>query len=305
MRDVMRRLGAFLFVLLLALPAWAQTNTQADKLKTEADAAMDGLRYSDALSGYQRAYELSHDARFLYNMGRALGALGRYPEAVERLERFRLDASDALRARVPQLDQIIADFAHKVTTIAIRANVAGARVLVRDEAVGVTPIAELRVNAGHATIEVSATDYETQRREVDLPGGDRKEITFDLVKSTPHGIVVVRSTPSASTLFIDGSARGATPFEASLDPGAHALLLAHDGFRKLATSVVIERGARRELDLRLDKNPSIFTRWWFWTIVSVAVIGAGVTLGAVCVTTTACESSPDSGTIAPGKVRGP
>ena len=295
----------FAFIAFGVSTAHAQTSPQVDKLRVAADDAMDNLRYAEALDGYQQAYAASHEPRFLYNMGRALGALGRYPEAVEKLERFRLDAPETLRARVPQLEQLIADFKRHVSTISIHANVAGARVLVRDKAVGAAPISELRVNSGSAVIEVSAEDYDTQKREVNLAEGGAQDFSFTLVKAGPTGIVVVRSTPGATSVLIDGASRGATPLEASLFPGSHMLVLTRDGYRKLSTSVVIDRGVRRELDLRLEKSPSIFTRWWFWTIVSAVVIGTGVTLGAVCVTTTTCERSADVGSIAPGKVRGP
>jgi len=91
---------AFAMAIAAPMQAWAQ-KVDVEKLKAQADEAMDNLRYADALDGYQKAYATSHDPRFLYNMGRALGALTQYPEAVEKLERFKLDAPPDLRARVP------------------------------------------------------------------------------------------------------------------------------------------------------------------------------------------------------------
>jgi sulfur carrier protein ThiS len=278
----------------------SQLSRDSEKLKVAADEAMDNLRYAEALDGYTKAYAISHDARFLYNMGRALGALGQYPEAVNQLERFRLDAPADLKSRVPQLEQLITDFKRHVSTLTIKCNVTAARVLVREKAVGQTPLAELKLNAGPAVVEVDADGYATQRQQVTLPEGDSIELVFDLVKASPLGILVVRSTPAATSVFVDGKGLGGTPLETSLMPGPHVLLLGRDGYRDLTTSAVIERGRRRELDLRLEKTPSVLTRWWFWTVVGV-VIASGVAIGIAATT----ERPADMGTIPPYQVRGP
>lgn len=287
--------------------ALAQTQVEVDKLKIAADEAMDNLRYGEALDGYQKAYAISHEPRFLYNMGRSLGALGRYPEAVAKLERFRVDASADLRARIP-VEQIIADFKKHVSTLNVHCAVAGARVVVRDQVVGQTPLGDVQLNAGPATIEVSANDYVTQRRQVDLPASSSLDVTFELVRAAPTGILVVRSTPPATTIMIDGKGGfGGAPLETSVLPGSHALLLTRDGYRDLATSAVVERGLRREIDLSLEKTPGIFARWWFWTIVGVVVVSAVTvaTVFAVCSMPAQCERSPDVGTIPPFQGHGP
>jgi len=298
------------FVLVAAAPARAlaqQESANVAKLKASGDTAMDNLRYADAFDAYNQAYAVSHDPRFLYNMGRALGALGRYPAAVKQLERFRRLAPADLKARVPQLDQLIADFEKHVSTVAIRCNVVGARVLLRQREVGNTPLEDQEVDAGPATIEVDADGYEPMRKQVELPGGGTVEVAFDLVKATPTGILAIRSTPPATSVLVDGRGLGGTPLETSLLPGSHALLLSRDGYRDLATHAVVERGVRRELDFHLEKTPSVLTRWWFWTIVGVVVAGAvaGTVTAVTCAQTTACERSADFGSIFPQQVRGP
>lgn len=297
------RLRVFLLVAfwtVFAPTAHAQSKGDADKLKVAADAAMDNLHYAEALDGYTKAYAISHDPRFLYNMGRALGALGQYPEAVNQLERFRLEAPTELKARVPQLEQLITDFKRHVSTLTIKCNVAGSRVLVRDKAVGQTPLGDLQLDAGPAVVEVDADGYTSQSRQVTLPEGNSLELVFDLVKVSPLGVLIVRSVPAATSVLVDGRGLGGTPLETSVMPGPHALLLARDGYRDLAVSALVERGQRRELDLRLEKTPSIFSRWWFWTIVGV-VVASGVATGIAATT----ERPADSGSIPPGQVRGP
>ncbi len=239
-----------LVTLFVSTSAFAQSKADIEKLKTSADEAMDNLHYDAAFAGYKQAYGLSHDPRFLYNMGRAAGAMGDYPEALEELEKFRLDAPADLRARVPQLEQLIADFKKHVSILSIQSNVAGARVVVRQKEIGRTPMGELRLNAGPADVEVVADDYVADRRKVTLPEGGRLDLNVELVKASPLGILVVRSTPPASSVFVDGTGKSGTPLEVSLMPGSHSLLLSREGFRDLVRER--DRRARRAARARLQ-----------------------------------------------------
>src|SRR5215212_6386311 len=67
----------------------------SDELRAEAaahkksgDEAMDTFRFADALAAYTDAYAITKDTALLYNMGRALQALNRFPEALDKLEAF-------------------------------------------------------------------------------------------------------------------------------------------------------------------------------------------------------------------------
>lgn len=288
-----------------ALPGVARAESpadraQAEKLKAAADEAMDNLRYADALDGYRRAYALSADPRTLYNMGRALGALGNYPEAVDQLERFQREAPATLQAKVPQLQSLIDSFRKHVSTLSLTSNVPGARVLVRDKLVGRAPITGVKLNAGAATVEVNAPDYVADRRQVTLPEGGELGLQVELRRATATGILVVHSTPGASSALVDDVAMSGTPLEVSLLPGTHRVLLRRDGYYDLSASAVVERGETRTLDLALEKAPAVYQRWWFWTAIGVVVAG-GVALTIALLT----ERPADSGDIPPGQIRGP
>src|SRR5262249_30656935 len=100
------------------------------ELKKSGDRAMDALRYADAYAAYSDVYALTLDPALLYNMGRALQALNRYPEALDRLEAFQVVAPPDLKARVPRLAELIAELRGRVTTLKVTSSVEGARVLV-------------------------------------------------------------------------------------------------------------------------------------------------------------------------------
>src|SRR5258708_21264757 len=78
-----------------------ESEQRAADLKKKGDAAMDSLHYQDALTAYDEAYALNHDPAILFNRGRALQALGEFPQALEQLERFSAEAPAALKSKVP------------------------------------------------------------------------------------------------------------------------------------------------------------------------------------------------------------
>ena len=99
-------------------------------------------------------------------------------------------------------------------------------------------------------------------------------------------------------MSVDGKSVGTTPVEASLSAGPHAIELARNGYRRARTSVVVRAGERHDLNVPLEAEPGIVSRWWFWTIAA-GVVAAGVTTAIVLTT----AKSAEPGTIPPGIVR--
>lgn len=275
-------------------------NVEAGRIKSAADVLMDQERYADALSLYEKAYEMSGDPALLYNEGRALEMMGEYPEALDKLEEFDDVAPASLRARVPGLSEHIADLKSRIATVVLHTNAPTARVLLRDKAAGtIGKELRLRTRAGPATIEVTAEGYEPFRRDYELSAGATLVVDAQLVPKKRDALVVVRTTPAAD-IAIDGRAIGRAPLEVHVAPGSHELFAHASGHVDEKVSMSLALGERRDVDLQLESTPPITARWWFWTAIGVVVVGGAAT--AYALTT---ERSPSSGTFTPGKVPAP
>jgi hypothetical protein len=192
-----------LLLLLGVLPGTAHeahaqpADRKASELKRQGDEAIEALRYVDALSAYSAAYAISNDPALLYNMGRAHEALGHYPEALDQLEAFEGRATADLRARVPNLSARIADLKKRIGKLMVRANVAGARVLVERKVIGVLPFAApVRINAGAFVLEVTAEGYEPFSREVTLEGGGEAVVDVHLTSKARPAAVAATTAPA-------------------------------------------------------------------------------------------------------------
>lgn len=274
--------------------------TRAKERKAEGDRAMDKLRHADALTAYTESYALMPEPALLYNMGRALEALDRLPEALEKLEAFRKQAPKELLAKVPGLDERIANIKKKVSTLTVKVNVEGARILVRDLVMGLAPLEKpLALRAGKAEVLIEADGYFPYSASIDLPGGGGYVIDAALSSKATMGKLIVEAPRTGVSVLVDGQHAGQAPIETIVKPGTHKILGRHAEFLDYETSVVVGAGESRKVALVLVRPPPIYAKWWFWTSIGVVVAGGAIG-GTVYALTT--ERDPDKGDIAPGQL---
>ncbi len=291
-------------LVLAATAAWAEdglSDPLARELKATGDAAMQSLRYEEALASYERATEIEAHPILLFNRARALQALQRYPEALEHFEAFRQEASPELLARAGELDALVTRLRQQVSTLEVVCNVKGATVLVRGKKVGTTPLENaLRLNAGSASISVTVDGHYPYKRDITLPGAGSKRIEVQLVAKKTEGRLTVRSPVAGALVYVDDEQLGTVPAEAALESGRHRIRVEHPGHRHAETTVEITKGDAKQIDIALEKNPGLLKKWWFWTGAGVVLAGGvGVT---IALTT---ERKADSGDIPPGTISAP
>ena len=280
----------------------AAATAESERLKKQGDVEMDALRYTEALATYATAYAASPSPPILYNMGRALQALGQYPEALEKLDEFRTQATPALLSKVPGLTARIDDVRAHVTTVTVACNVEGSRVLLRETAIGATPLpGALKVNSGRAVVEVVHDGYLPHREEVDLPGGGDLRIDVTLLPTETEGTLIVRSPSQGAIVLLDGVKIGIVPIERRVAPGKHRVDLNLKGYKPAMLAAQITVGDRTLLNVPLEADTPITGRWWFWTGIGGAVVVGGIITAAALLT----ERNPDRGTYPPGQVSGP
>lgn len=276
----------------------AEDRAAAAALKKKGDAAMDKLDYEGAIGAYAEAYARAKDPTVLYNKGRAHQALSQYPEALRELELFAAEAPAALKAKVPKLAALIEQIRAKVSKLVVHCNVKSARILVRDR---VTPVdTSLQLEAGSAIVEVTAEGYLPYRKEVTLPGGSDLTVDVVLETSATTGVLSVKSNVAAATVLVDGKPAGAAPTQVVVTAGTHQVVVRSEGYLESEVSAAVSAGATRDVTVTLEKRPAITSHWWFWTGVSVVVVGTAVLTYSLLT-----ERKADSGNFSPGQVSGP
>jgi hypothetical protein len=253
-------------------------------LKEQGDKLMSEKRYEEALARYEDAERIRPSAALLFNRGRALQFLARYPEALTLIERFSQEADADTKAKVPGLTDLITDLQGRVATINVHCT--QGRVLFRGRTLGQAPLAgDVRVPAGEGEVEVIAEGYFPWKQSVNLAAKMRTEINVNLVSRERYGILSVQSSVEGTSIFVNRKASGKAPAELQLEAGTHQIRGERESYETLDRSVVVVAGERKDLLLKLEKSTPIYGRWWFWTGIAVVVATAAIVTTVVALNT--------------------
>jgi hypothetical protein len=213
------------------------------------------------------------------------------------IEQFARSAQPELLAKVRGLPELLADLRSKVSTLTIHCEIPGARVLVGQRQIGMTPLSgTLRVNAGKQSVDVFADGFFPYHRDAVLPGAGDLTIDVVLAARDRSGLLVVKSSLGGVKVTVDETSLGLAPAEIGLLAGPHRVYVDKDGYTTGSTQVVLKIGDRKELSLDPIARPPVYARWWFWT--GIAVVAAGVVTTAILLTT---ERPAPTGDFSPGR----
>ena len=160
-----------------------------------ADLFEEGL-YRAALVELQRAYELAPNYRVLYNIAQTHVALGEFVSAIRAFESMLAQGGvDIDKKRQAEIRNQIAELTKRTGAVSVRVENGAARIEIDGIAVGDAPIEHLPVDVGRRVITASGENGASASEEVDIAGGDLKELSLKL--SAPTSDTSVAAAPSA------------------------------------------------------------------------------------------------------------
>jgi hypothetical protein len=233
--------AALVALVLSSRPAVAEDpNAQVDaSIRKAVDLRRQG-KDREALDELQQAARLANPPRLTAQIGLAEQALGLWPAAEKHLQQALDQASDPwVHKHRSTLDESMTFVQGRLATLDVWGVPDGAEILVNGESVGTLPLpAPLRVTAGTTQLSVRAKGYTPSVRTLELAvGANQRE----------HVVLLAQEAT-------------APPAEPAAPAPATAVS---------AVSLSPQPAAA-------DERPSIFGRWWFWTLAG-AVVAGGVT----------------------------
>jgi hypothetical protein len=169
--------------------------------------------YEAALVEFQRAHALSRNANLFYNLGAVYEALGRFVEARDALEAYRMGGAPAsVGPRAAELDARLARLRERIGTLRVTAPTPGLRVTLDGQAVALERArAGVPVSAGRRRVRLEAPGYETREVEVDVAGGGEQVLGDALdVRRAP---LTLRSDTDDAAVLVDGREVARTPLD--------------------------------------------------------------------------------------------
>jgi hypothetical protein len=225
-------------------PATVDVRSQLpDPARKAWDAAKQLAGASDfrgALVEFQRAYELSHNARVLFNVGVTEKLLTHYARAVDAWDKEQSEGAGQLSpAELQELKNAIAIVQQFVTTVDVTANEADATLSIDDYPIGKTPFAgPVRIDVGKHVLKLSKEGFVDAVEPVDVAAGARTPVSFKLepINKTALVAVTVGGAPAA-TVFVDGRDMGPAPFKGELSADRHTIEARAPGFVTVGQTV--------------------------------------------------------------------
>ena len=174
-----------------------------------------------------------------------------------------------------------------VTSVELMSTTAGAEVYIDDKMIGKVPIEEpIVLTPGSHSLKVQKRGFTPHIDTIKLSKGEQKELEVDLVPS--GGVVKLSSNVRRAQVLLDGKPIGRTPFDGDIAPGKHKLEVVSPGKLRETRLIEVRAGELLKLEVLLkdvpppivNKDNSLFGKWWFWTGVG-AVVVTGVTVGVL------------------------
>jgi hypothetical protein len=177
-----------------AAPARAQNDAEAEASRAKALALlqegarfMDERQYDRAVESFREAYRLVPSPKVLYNLGVAYLSVARYADALDALERFVAEATDAPAANLETARRHIADLHAKVSTLALTSDRPRGELILDGRSLGEVALDhDLTIDAGPHDLRAVAGGRVVDQRLTAPPGGRvQVKLAFDAPASPP------------------------------------------------------------------------------------------------------------------------
>ena len=137
----------------------------------------------------------------------------------------------------------------------------------------------VKLGAGTHTVEASANDYTSDRRDITVVARTPQTVSLNLVAVPRTGHVVITAAQIGARVSLDGRDQGPAPVEVELPAGGHQMEVTAPGYLTDRTELAVAAGQSRtvmvSLDLPTVQGQPFYHRWWFWTGVAVAAVVVG------------------------------
>lgn len=132
--------------------------------------------------------------------------------------------------------------------VSIETQPAGARVLVDDQYLGDTPLADLALEAGERHIKLEADRYQQQEQVFEVTGRQlQQQLSVQLLPAWAE--VSLGSEPAGAEILLDGEVAGITPAVLEILQGEHQLILQRPAFASWQQDLDITAGQPQDLGI--------------------------------------------------------
>lgn len=222
-----------------------------------------GGNYDAALGQFQEAYDISKNARVLYNVAICQRNMNRYVAAIATVKRELSEGGDKIpKDEVTEANAFINGLGQFVSTAEIKVSEPGAKVTVNNPGpgaaieLGTTPLAgPVPVETGTRTFTASKAGFTDATMTLLVKNKEPAVVDLKLVPLVKKSLVTIQiEGGGGSTIFIDDLDMGPGPFKGEVTVGRHKFAAKAQGFKEATQTAEVEDGKPLDLRLTLAKD---------------------------------------------------
>ncbi len=265
----------------------AAEKRQARKLFFKGLQAFARQQYPDALALFLASWKIKPKSVVLYNIGNCYKALFQYRRAIDTFQRYIKRRGKKLPLWKRRLiRRSISRMTKRLGRLKLGIHPPGAFVRVDGRVVGRAPLTKVvLVDPGRRMVEVTARGYSPARTQISVTAGQLISMGIRLQPAVRVGKVVISSRAEGARAAVNGGTLKPLPLTLELKVGSHKVRVQAPGHSAQVLTLTVRPGETTRHNVGLiplglrRRGAPVYKKWWFWTLVSVAVVAAGVTTG--------------------------
>jgi PEGA domain len=235
--------------------------------------------FDGAFVKFERAYELSKDARLKWNMASCAKAQNKLAVAYRLVGEYQKESEGKLTEKDQKsAESLRAALESVLVQLTVSVREQGAQIFVQDELAGASPLGSIvRVEPGMKKIRVQKEGYQVFEREIEFGKESKKTVNVELSAIVHEGKLIVRA-PKDAAIYLDGKPVGAGEWQSVLPSGGHTLRVTAPDMIAYQNEVFIEDNKSRNIDVTLEsaKKP---VPAWVWIVGGGVLVAAGAGIG--------------------------
>lgn len=265
-----------------------------------ARALFEGGDFVASFAKFELAYERSKNPRLLWNMAACKKSLHQYAATEALLESFvAVGESTLSKESVAKAVALLGTLRALLGTVRFSGVEAATRVTLDERSLTSEQVGRLlRLEIGEHVVTARMPGRQELLQRFTLVAGQELEIRVALLPLSAKLTVV---TEEKGEIWLDGRSVALGRFNAEVAPGSHTLRVSASGRKTFATTVDLEAGANRALQINLERTPGPV---WPWVAGGVVVAAGLITGGYFLLRRDDARTSP-SGTLPPNAIQLP
>lgn len=210
--------GMYATILILSLLVTQGDDALANDAKAKAQTLLsEGTQFfnrgamAEALDKFKQAYDEFPSPKLLFNIGLTSRNLGRTVEAMDALERFLDEATDAPADMIAQAKQAVSELRGLLGNLTIKCSVPGPEIALDGRPLGLAPLPKsLWIMPGNHLVTAKHPDFTLASATVDVNAGTVHTVTLSMQRLTLGESKIPKDSAAAAQRGIAGASNETT-----------------------------------------------------------------------------------------------